>query len=1149
VFQANRFVLTAELTCLAFSLHARAAEVGYYSQPALHGDQLVFVSEGDLWSATIPAQADATSIIAYRLSSSEGVESRPCISPDGKMLAFSAQYDGNTDVFVMPIDGGPPKRLTFHPANDVALGWTPDSQYVLFSSPRVQPLGRPELWRISPTFGGMPERYAFGECTMIGFSSTGKRFAFTRWSNEHWTWKRYRGGTAPDIWLGDLNTESFSKLTDDRANDMFPMWLLDRVFFLTDRSGTANIFSDSPNMPAPGKDIKQHTQFAPDPKNPTAVAGYDARWPSADSARGGKTIVFCQAGELALLDVTNNNVRRLDVRLASDRVAARQRFAKLNETITEYDISPDGNYLLVGSRGEIMRIPVEGGAAQQVTRTSTAREWGASHLGKDQIVMITDSSGEQQVATAPIDGTSQPALMTQDRVDWLFPPIGSPDGKWIAFADKTLRLHVLNVDTLERLQIDQSEAGEIRDYRFSPDSQWLAYAKPMPNGQSMVSLAALRTGRTFAVSNGLSDDGAPRWDPAGKYLYFLSDRHLNPVMSDFDFEHAFIKTTEVYVVPLASDTPPPIKDIARAARFDLEKWAKAPEAKDDDKKDGEDAKGPAEADAGDDLEVEGEKPPTPPTMRVDTEALAARQFKLPIDAGNYNNLEAIYGGVLYVENPVEGLMDNSWPDPPKPKGKLQRYNLVEEEDEVIAEKMRGYAVNQKCDTIAYGVFNDDGKIAKINVIKATEGAKAEPKVVEVDSTQLRVGMRGEWGQILAEAWRLQRDFYWAPNYVGVDWPGMKTKYEALLPRIGTRAELNDLIGQMIGELGTSHTYIWGGQQYEQPKNISVGMLGADIDFDGQGFRIITIVPGQTWGEEEYESPLEPPHLGVKVGSYITAINGIPLAPGMNIYDLLQDQAGKMIRVTIADNAPGGGGGGGGNSRTIEVEALRSEQLLRYAAWVEGNRQYVATRTENQCGYLHIPDMGGDGLVMFARYFYPQYDKPGLVIDVRDNGGGFVSQMIVQRLARKPIAFDQPRHGVTGRYPQRALEAHLVTLIDQHAGSDGDIFPNSFRKLGLGPLIGTRTWGGVVGIRGDKPFVDMGLSTQPEFAWWESEGGWVIENEGVSPDIEVDITPADRVAGRDPQLDRGIEWLVEKIRTEPRTMPPVPPWPVRAHSGK
>lgn len=1164
------------------------AEVGYYSQPALYGDRLIFVSEGDLWTANIAPAAEGKSgekpndkdqpIVAHRLTSSDGDEARPCISPDGNWVAFTAQYDGNSDVFVMAVDGGPPRRLTFHPAPDIALGWTPDGQSVLFSSPRSQPLGRPELWRV-PEGGGPAVRYEFGECTMISMSSTGKRCAFTRWSNENWTWKRYRGGTAPDVWVGELATSNFVNLTANRANDLFPMWLADRVYFLSDRTGTANIFSDSPDNP--GKDLKQHTKFAADPSKPLMTEGYDVRWPSADARRRGTRIAFCQAGGLALLDTADDSVRRLDIRLASDRTEARQRFADADEALTEFSLSPDGKAIFVGTRGELMRLPVENGVPMQITHSSASREWGVSSLDDDRVLLITDATGEQQMAVAPADGSDKPSLLTEDRQDWLFPPVGSPDAQWVAFADKTLRLHVLNVKTLVKQQIDQSEAGEITDYRFSPDGNWLAYAKPMPNGMRSVNIYSVRTNRSVSVSSGMSDDHDPRWDPAGKYLYFLSERHINPTIGQMDLEYVLVNTTEAYAVPLAITTPPPFKQQAKAADFDLEAWGTPrPDDKDDDEDD-DDAKGaaaagdmppavavppanaggkpganpPAPADkdkkADDDAkpgkkskkQAEAQWKPGAP-MVVDADGIASRQFKIPLPPGNYSELEAIWGGVTYLAQPAPGLNDEPDFGPPTPDASLHRYSFVAEEDKTLGDKIAAYAVSRNAKALAIPTLGEEGKIAGFVVIDpvAAGGPPSDEdksaKRVDVDSLQIRIEARQEWAQILAEAWRLQRDFFWAPNYVGVNWPAMRQKYEALLPRIGSRAELNDLIGQLIGELGNSHTYVWGGQRQRETKPIGVGMLGADIVFDGQGWKIARIVPGQAWGESKYVSPLEAPHLGVKPGAYVLAINGQRLEGPTDIYDFLQNQAGKNVRLTIA-NAPNGEG-----SRVIEVKTLPSEQPLRYAAWVEANRRYVEEKSQGRIGYMHVPDMGADGLTMFTRQFYPQFKKPAIVIDERDNGGGFVSQMLIERLSRKLLSYDQPRQGVIERYPYRAVDAHLAVLIDQHAGSDGDIFPQSFKMLGLGPLIGTRTWGGVVGIRGDKPFVDLGLSTQPEFAWWAPKEGWAVENEGVSPDIEVDITPADRVAGRDPQLDKAIEYLLGKLKEDPKEQPKPPPFPVR-----
>ncbi|MHC4318385.1 MAG: S41 family peptidase [Planctomycetota bacterium] len=1095
-----------------------AAEVGYYSQPALHGDRLVFVSEGDLWTATLPP-GDGEPITAWRLTSSDGSEARPQLSPDGRWIAFTGEYEGNTDVYVMPVDGGSPTRLTFHPSPDVALAWTPDGNSVLFRSSRAHPLGRWELWRVSPS-GGMPRAYGFGQCSLVAVSSTGRRLAFTRWSNENWTWKRYRGGTAPEIWIGDLSAEQFEPLTDDPANDLFPMWVLGRVYFLSDRTGAPNIFSIEPS----GRGPKQHTSFGPVADDPTAIGGYDVRWPSVDARRRGSRIVFCQAGGLALFDARDESVRRLDVRLASDRVAARRRFADPVETVTEYALSPEGDHLLIGSRGELLNCPVKSGAARQLTHTSAGREWGAAWLGEDQLVMITDVTGEQQVAVGPADGARLPGLVTEDRDVWLFPPAGAPDGKWVAFGDKTLRLHVLDMITLERRQADASEAGEITDYRFSPDSQWLAYVKPMPNGYGMIYIHSLRTGRSFAVSDGWHDDREPRWDPAGKYLYFLSRRHLDPLMGELDFEHIYVNTTQVYAVALAAETPPPLPEVARSVDFDLEAWAKGPPEGPDDEGDVEE---------GIDEPVEPRDPHAPDeslAMVVDTEGLANRHFLLPIEPGNYRRLEALWGAVVYLSEPAQGLLERRRQRSGLAGGgaMLHRYDLVGEESSTLAEKISGYAVSRDRGTVAWPA--EEGFL-----VRAVAG-KEEPEKVDVKAQRLRIDIRQEWQHIFEEAWRLQRDFYWAPNYAGVDWPAMRVKYAALLPRVGTRRELNRLIGEMIGELGTSHTYVWGGQEHDEIEPVAVGMLGADIEFDGRAFRLQRILPRVSW-DEALASPLAAPYLDVEEGNVIVAVNGVDLNPGSNIYDLLQDQAGKTIRLTIADEPRGA------NRRTLEVKALAGEGQLRYAAWVDGNRRYVEETSDGRIGYLHIPDMGGSGLVTFSRSFHPQIERKALVVDVRDNGGGFVSQMIVQRLNRKVWAFMRPRQGVTERYPQKSLYGHMAVLIDQHAGSDGDIFPESFRLNDMGPLIGTRTWGGVVGIRGDKPFVDSGMSTQPEFAWWEPKRGWSLENSGVTPDIEVVITPQDRLAGRDPQLEKAVEVLMTKLEEDPKELPAPPPWPV------
>jgi tricorn protease len=1100
---------------------ALAAELGYYAQPAVHGDQLLFVSEGDLWTARIPDPPDSAPIIAHRLTISDGEESFPVISPDGSQVAFAAQYDGNTDVYIMPITGGPPTRLTYHGAEDIPLDWTPDAAAILFRSNRSHPMGRTELHRVSVR-GGMPTRYGFGECSRLSLSSTGRRFVFTRWSNEHWHWKGYRGGTAPEIWVGELGAQTFLQLTDHPASDILPMWIAGRVFFLSDRTGTFNLHSMAPQ----GGDLKQHTTFAPDDDAPQAVETFDARWASCEKRRGGTRIVFCQAGELALYDVRADTLARLDVRIASDRVAARRRWADAAETMSDVTLTRDGAHVLVAARGELLALDVLSGDARQLTYSSGSRERGVAAVNDDTIALITDLNGEQQVATMPLAGGTEPSLVTESREAWLFPLVASPDGQWVACADKTMRLHAINLMTLQRSLVDRAEGGEITDYRFSPNSLWLAYTRKRVNGTTEIVLHSLSTLRSFTVSHPLHSDREPRWDPAGKYLYFISDRHMNPVQSRFELEHAYTDTSVIVAVPLAAHTPPPLADAARAAGFDLGNWAN-PDA--DDTSTDEIAALAEQLNAqNEDAEVVIAAPEEM-MMQVDTRDIVDRQYVLPIEPGRYSALEAAWGSILFLAHPLDGMRDEAWPPPVigTTPGDLTLVNLVEGEEKVIREDILWHRLSGAKNIIA--VPMGPTKIAVTPLAKP-----GEQKVFDLENVRVRIDAREEWRQIFTEAWRLQRDFYWAPNMAGVDWNAMRSKYEPLVNRVGTREELNDVIGEMSGELGTSHTYIGGGDPHDHDvaEDVNVGLLGADIEYDG-AFRIAHVCRGGL-NEPDERGPLSPAHLNVEPGTAISAINGRTLEPGMNIYALLADQAGKAVTLTLGDGA---------DSRNVTITALPSERRVRYLDWVEANRRFVEEASDGAIGYIHIPDMGGDGLAMFSRQFYGQYDKRALIIDVRDNGGGYVSSMILNRLAKSILANFEPRHGAAERYPERAVHAHLATIIDQHAGSDGDIFPSVFQAQGMGPLIGTRTWGGVVGIRADKPFVDRGMSTQAEYAWWDANG-WSIENFGVAPDIEVDNTPADHMAGRDAQLERAIEYLKDKLEEDEKYAPIAPEYPER-----
>ena len=1067
---------------------------GYYSQPALHDDTIIFVSEGDLWTATLSEDITLPTT-AHRLTSDDGSESWPSINSQGTYVAFSAEYDGNVDIFYMPIGGGTPKRLTYHPGDDICLGFSPDGSEVLFRSSRHNPLGRAELWRVSID-GGMPTADDFGECSLAALNQGGKLIAFNRWSNEHWIWRDYRGGTAPDVWLGEFASGRFWQLTETDANELFPMWVNGRIAFISDRDGLMNLYSNSPR----GNDLQQHTSFVFDPENPTHLDGYDIRWPSADSSPRGSKVIFTQAGQLVACDVTRNTVERLNITLASDRPAVRERFEVLTATMTNFSLSSDGSRILLESRGELFNVPSDGAAAIQLTRSSDARDFGGAWIDDEAIALISDShdSGEQQIATVASDGSDDSlTFLTADREDWLFPPVVSPDGSTLAFADKTQRLHILDIASRDRNIIDRGERGEIVEYVFSPDAQWLAYSKVLSNGMSQIFLYSVRTGRSFSVSDELMSSSSPAWGPKGRFLFFLGESAINPVFDTFDFNFVSQNTTQVYALPLQANTPPPIYALSASTDFDLEAWANY---------DG------AEFSIVDDFFA----------IQMDSEDISSRIAPLPIEPGQYTHLQALYGGLIFLSHPIEGIVDEVWPPLPPGIGRAtaMHYDLVNMETIELFTDVSHYSISQDRSTIAW--LTEDG----IAIRWFEQSLETEPWLVEIEHLPFQVDIQQEFRQIFNEAWRLQRDFFWNAEMSGTDWKLIKVKYESLLPRISIRAELNDLIAAMISELGTSHTYISGGDEYDPKESVDVGLLGADIIFDGVDFRITNLLPQLPWQTEEL-SPLAWKHLEIKNGAKLLAIDQQMLQPGDNVYAFLQGKAGQQVTLLIesADNT----------TREIEVAAMTDESTLRYAAWVERNRNYVSEKSDGTIGYLHLPDMAADGLVAFVRNYYPQIRMSAMIIDVRNNGGGYVSQMIIEKLVREIWALSVPRHGLPETYPHGAFNGHLAVLIDQHAGSDGDIFPASFQIKNLGPLIGTRTWGGVIGIRMDKPFTDLGQFSQPEYAWWEAVNGFTgLENKGVTPDIEVDITPTDRQAGNDPQLDTAIQTLKQELVDSPVT---------------
>jgi len=1105
----HRALLATSMTLVSFSA-ATAGVEGLYRFPTTNGSVVVFASEGDLWQAPIEGG------MAMRLTTDAGQEAFPKFSMDGKWVAFSAELEGNVDVYAMPIDrAGEPVRLTYHPAADNVVAWTPDGKVVFRSMRESANWGENRLFAVSPE-GGTPVMVPIGLAALADFSADGEQVAFTRTSWEFATWKHYKGGTAQDVWSANLRDGTFKQLTDYEGTDRFPMWHEGRVYFVSDRAGTMNLFS----MAGDGTDVRQLTHHA----------DYDADWPDMHNG----VIVYTVGGDLWVYDTASDRNAKIEVTVPTDRLDKRMRFENPTDTLETYDLNKDGTRMLVGSRGEMWNVPVKGGRTIALNETSGVRERaGMFSPDTKRVAAISDATGSQEIVLFDAAGKDPQKALTTLGLGWIFAPVWSPDGKRIAFSDLEQRLHVMDAETGAIDTVDVKPGWEITQYVFSPDSKWLAFTMPRKWGwDSGVFLYDVETKELGTVSTEFAGDHSPAWDPEGKYLYFVSSRRYDPIWCWRDFQHVTVANEVVCAAILQKDGVSPF-----LSKETIELNTPKDEDKDKDKdkdKDAEDSDDDgdetavADADSDDDDAEDEEIEP----IVIDLAGIENRVVEFPMEASSYHSLVGLKGKILYGESPVVGVV-TAEEGGEELRQTVYSFDFDKQKSEEFLDGIDSFDVSEDGSTVAWMV---DGKIK----VASTDSAPSEPdNTIDPSTLRLAVNPEEEWAQIYWEAWRLQRDFYWADNMAGTDWESVGAKYAALLPRIGSRQELNWLIGQMIGELGTSHTYIWGGDA-EFGKTVSVGLLGADLSPDAASgfYRITHVLRPEPW-ETNQISPLLQSHARVEDGSYLFAINNKDVKAAENIYKRLQDMAGEEVLLTVGTAADRS------DARDIQVKLIGSEHQLRYSDWVRTRREIASERSSGRIGYIHLPDMGPEGLVEFIEAYYPQLDRDALIIDCRYNGGGNVSQMIMERLARKVWAFQSPRRGQSFSYPEATHIGPKVLLTNQFAGSDGDIGPQSFKLLGIGPVIGMRSWGGVVGIRADKSFIDGGMSTQPEFAWWEPNGGWTLENHGVDPDVEIDITPADSTAGRDPQLDAAIDYLLDELTKHPPVRPKRPPFPDRS----
>lgn len=1052
------------------------ARNGYYQFPDLHERSVVFAAEGDLWTV-----AD-TGGTARRLTTHAGFEYFPRYSPDGKSIAFTGEYGGNRDLYVIPAEGGEPRRLTWHPDPDEMIDWTPDGKKIIFRSRAANDSTSGFEWHlfaVAVEGGGEPEALPIGFAGRVAIDPQSKRWAFNRSTVEFRTWKRYRGGTAPTIWVGDPEKGDYKEVSKTAGASAFPMWSGGRIFFLSDQGGTANLWSMNADGSAAARETRE--------------SFWDVRWPAV--APDGR-IVYSLGGDLHVYLPSGSKDIKLSVDVPSERPLARVRYPDAAKNLTSFELSPDGERLAVVTRGEVLSVAVKDGVTLPITRGSAARERGASFSGDGRgLVYISDATGEEDLRVIDAWGRGQPRIVKPaGKTGWNFPPVLSPDGKWVAYSDQTQTLYVIPAAGGAARTVEHATQGEIREYVFSPDGRYLAYSVQLKTDYFTLRLFDSVTGKVTPLTGTTTNDYSPAWDPEGRYLYFMSDRAANPILDQRDDSNIEIRSTRPFALLLQKDGVNPFSN----------RNGMPPAA------------GGASKPAGGGDEKDGDKPVKLPTkpVRIDLDGLADRYVAFPVEPGSYGYPMATSSALFYASFPVRGMAEQQGDGPQE--FSLIAFDLKKRKAEPFMEGVSRYRVAGNKLAIQK---KDDLFVVEAGKPPAPEEL-GEAKV-SLGNVVVELAPDEEWRQMFDETWRMMRDFYWDANMGGVDWREQREKYRTLLPRLGTRGELNDLLGELVGELGTSHTYIFGGDLGVELPQVSTGLLGVDVVRKGAGFEVTRVYRGDP--VDGVRSPLADAGVNLGVGTVILAVNRRPFRAGQPFLAALENLADKDVVLTVA---------GPSGARDVIVRPLRTERRLRYVDWVRRNREYVSQKTGGKVAYLHLPDMGSLGLTAFDTWFYPQIDKQALIVDVRWNGGGFVSARILEKMRRKVVAVFRSRSGGVGMYPQRAVDGPFVVLTNEYAGSDGDIFPTVVQLDKLAPVIGKRSWGGVIGTRGDKPLVDGGLPTQPEYAFWDAKHLWGTENRGVIPDIEVQNLPQELARSVDSQLDRGLSELQKLMTLRP-----------------
>ncbi len=1079
----------------AFALADDAGLTRLLRYPTINKDKIAFDYAGDIWVV------DASGGVARQLTSHPGQELFPHFSPDGKSIAFTGEYGGTKQVYVISVDGGTPRQLTFY--NDVGdipprggvdnqvMGWTPDSKKVLFAAHRTpwnDRIGRPYVVAAD---GGTEEPLPMLEGSGCSYSPDGTQLAYTPVMREFRTWKRYKGGRAQDIWIYDMQKNSADRITDYAGTDNLPVWLGDTIYFTSDRGANQKL-----NLWAYDTKTRQTRQV-------TNHDRYDVLWPSG----GPGGVVYENGGYIYRYDPATDKSERVPIRVFGDFPQTVPYIKNVKEDIQNFDLSPSAKRAVFEARGEIFTVPAKEGEPRNLTRTDGIREiqptW--SHDGK-WIAYLSDRTGEYEIYVRESDGSGEERRVTTDGDIWRFQPAWSPNSKYLAYGDKKQRLRYVDVATGKTVDVDHGVLSDLTNYRWSPDSRFIAYPKEAATRLPAIWVYSIEEGKTHQLTSGMSGDFEPVFDPDGRYIYFLSNRDYNLTFSGYEFSYIYTHPTRVYVGLLAKDGPAlflPESDEEKAAASDMA--AKTPDKKPAEKAKTESAK-----------DEKKEEKAKPVSVKIDYDGFESRVRAVPGSSEDYRGLQVTAKAVFY----VTGQDD---------KVQVKMFNLEDKKEQTVLEGVGTYVLSQDGKKILYQKGED------YSIVDAAPNQKAGDGLLAFDKMQMRVDPRIEWKQMYVDAWRTLRDWYYDTGMNGVDWKEVRERYGELVPSISSRHDLDYIFGEVAGELSSGHVYV-NPPHYGAVKRVEGGLLGADIRPDASGyFRVAGIFPGENW-QRDFRSPLTEPGVKVKEGDLILAVDGSSTKGADNFYRLLDGKADQVVTLLVNSKPDTAG------AHAERVRTINKETNLRYLDWAQAERRRVDEASGGRIGYIHMPDTAQAGNQELFKGFYAQATKDALIIDDRWNGGGFIPDNMIDLLRRPLLNFWATRGLEPFPTPGFANIGPKVCLINGQAGSGGDAFPYYFREMGLGKLIGTTTWGGLIGLSGNPALLDGGSILIPTFRFFDTEGMWAVEGIGVKPDIEVIDSPDQMAQGHDPSLEKGIEVLLDQLKKNPPKKVVVPKAP-------